>query len=148
MGPYPPSLPIPPLEGNGGIDGGEGKKKKWGEGRMPQALLLLVRTSSSSFVFLPGQFLCAYLACLYGLPRVAFQFVLQVVRLQFSLRFWLYRGAVAFSFGFRRPFRLRICRVTPPPYGFVLSLRLTYTGPFCPCDCGSACRTRLFMSIC
>ena len=55
----------------GGLMEGK-KKKKWGEGMMPQALLLLVRTSSSSFVFLPGQFLCAYLACLYGLPRVAF----------------------------------------------------------------------------
>ena len=54
------------------MEGGGGEKKKVGRGRMPQALLLLVRTFCSSLNFLPGQLLCAFLACLYGPPRVAF----------------------------------------------------------------------------
>ena len=45
--------------------------------------------------------LTAFLAGLYGRLEWLFHFVWQVVRWQFSLRFLLYRGAVAFSFGFR-----------------------------------------------
>ena len=80
---------------------GVGRKKKWRGG----GCLRLCRYSSGPFVVPLTSFRVNYSALSWlvftaRLERL-FYFVWQVVRLQFSLRFLLYRGAVAFSFGFR-----------------------------------------------
>ena len=54
------------------MDGGGWEQKKSGEGEDASGFAVTRPDRCSSLNFLPGQLLCAFLACLYGPPRAAF----------------------------------------------------------------------------